>query len=93
MKNDNVIYSYLYNNLYLLTEINIFKKNLFSKKKASAVFLLSKELLKKYKKCFLYKKLLPFLEYNNFNDKLNEKEIFDVIDTIPTELINSIKEI
>ena len=92
MKIDNVIYSYLYNNLFLLTKINIFQKNFFLEKKSSMVYMLSKELLKQYKECFLYKNLLPFLEYNNFNKRTSDIEIFDFVETIPTDLIKSIEE-
>ena len=92
MKFENVIYSYLYYNLCLLIKINIFQKNFFSEKKPSMVFILSKELLNKYKKCFIYKDLLPYLVENNFDKRTDEKEIFDFVKKIPNRLINSIKE-
>ena len=92
MKFENVIYSYLYYNLCLLIKINIFQKYFFSEKKPSVVFILSKELLIKYKNCFMYKNLLPFIEKNNFDKRTDEKEIFDFVEKIPNGLINSIKE-
>ena len=92
LKFDNVIYSYLYNNLYLLTKINIFHKNFNEEKKPSMYYILSKELLRKYKECFLYKNLIPFIKGTNFNKLISDSDIFDFIKTIPNNLINSIQE-
>ena len=87
-KFDNIIYSYLYYNLYLLTKINIYQKNYYAEKKSSMIYIFSKEFLKKYKECFLFKDIMPFIK----GDKKGDKEIFDLIETIPNGLINSIKE-
>ena len=86
------MYSYLYNSLYLLTKINIFQKNFNAEKKPSMYYILSKELLRKYKECFLYKNLIPFIKGTNFNKLISDSDIFDFIKTIPNNLINSIQE-
>ena len=77
----------------MLTKINIFQKNFNAEKKNSMYYILSKELLRKYKECFLYKNLIPFIKGTNFNKLTSDSDIFDFIKTIPNNLILLSKEL
>ena len=92
LKFENIICSYLYNNLCLLTKIYIYKQNFYKEKKPSTIYLFNEEFFQKYKESFQYNNLLLFLQNTNFNIKNNDKEIFDFVANCPEHFINSIKE-
>ena len=93
VKFDNIISSYLYNNLSFLIKTYFFQKNFFVEKKPSIVYLLNNELLQNYKECFQFIDLIVFLEGCNVSyKKIDEKQIFDLVRDIPSTKINSIKE-
>ena len=89
---DNIIYSYMHNNLCLLTKIYNYQKIFKKETKPAMFYLLSKDFLQKYKECFNYNNLVIFLEGFKFDKKYEDKEIFDIIGNIPNNIINSIKE-
>ena len=89
---DNIIYSYMHNNLCLLTKIYNYQKVFKKETKPTMFYLLSKDFLQKYKECFNYNNLVIFLEGFKFDKKYEDKEIFDIVGNIPNNIINSIKE-
>ena len=89
-KSENIFFSYLYNNIYLLKEIYNFQKKLFKEKKSTMIFLFNKKFFYNYRKCFEYNELLKY--FDNDNHKKDNEEIFDSIQKIPENIINSIKE-
>ena len=89
---DNIIYSYMHNNLCLLTKIYNYQKIFKKETKPAMFYLLSKDFLQEYKECFNYNNLVIFLEGFKFDKKYEDKEIFDIVGNIPNNIINSIKE-
>ena len=90
---ENFICSYMYYNIYLLTKIYIYQKNLQTEKKTSVIYLLNKEMFEKYKECFNYKIFKQLIKNSNIYKKENEKQICEFIENkIPDSYINSIKK-
>ena len=89
---ENIIYSYISYNLYLLTKIFIFQNDFFKEKKPVSIYLFNKDYLQAYKDIFNYEVLLKIFEVNKLPNKNNEKEIYEFIETISDSYITSIKE-
>ena len=91
-KLENIIYSYISYNLYLLTKIFIFQNEFFKEKKPFSIYLFNKDYLQKYKDIFNYEVLLKIFEGSKLANKNNEKEIYEFIEKISDSYISSIKE-
>ena len=89
---ENIIYSYISYNLYLLTKIFIFQNDLFKEKKPVTIYLFNKDYLQKYKDIFNYKVLWKIFGNSKLTNKKNEKEIYEFIEKISDSYISSIKE-
>ena len=91
---ENVIYSYLHYNLYLLTRIFIFQKDFLDDKRPVSIYIFKKDFLQKYKMLFDYKSFQKIVKNSNINtiNKNNEKEIYEFIENLSETYINSIKE-
>ena len=91
---ENVIYSYLHYNLYLLTRIFIFQKDFLDDKRPVSIYIFKKDFLQKYKMLFDYKSFKKIVKNSNINtiNKNNEKEIYEFIENLSETYINSIKE-
>ena len=84
---ENIIFSYLTYNIILLKQIYNCKTTTFNEKKATIIYMFNKKFFESYVDCFQYNNLL---NYFNNNTK-EENEIFNSIQNIPGNLINSIK--
>ena len=89
---ENIIYSYINFNLFLLIKVFIVQKDIFINKKTYSVYIFKKGFFEKYKEIFEYDKFQSFLKKNNLIDKGDGKQINDFIEKIPDSYINSIKE-
>jgi hypothetical protein len=89
---ENIIYSYISYNLYLLTKIFIFQNDLFKEKKPVTIYLFNKDYLQKYKDIFNYEVLWKIFGKSKLTNKKNEKEIYEFIEKISDSYISSIKE-
>ena len=89
---ENIIYSYISYNLFLLTKIFIKQKDFFKEKKGENIYIYKKDFLQNYKEFFNYENLQQIFKTSNLTNKNNEKQIFEFIDNISVTYISSIKE-
>ena len=89
---ENIIYSYISFNLFLLTKIFIKQNDFFKEKKGENIYIYKKDFLKNYKEFFNYENLQKIFKTSNLTNKNNEKQIFEFIENISVTYISSIKE-
>ena len=89
---ENIIYSYIHFNITLLTKLYIYNKKIFREKKPINIYLFGKKFLLNYKEVFHYKQLKNLIKKSNLRIKNDEKQLFEFIDSLSNNYINSLKE-
>ena len=94
LKSENKIHSNINSNLYLLIKIIITRKNFFKNKKTINLFIPKKGWIEEYKNVFNFDNLQQIIKGSNLINKNNEneKDIFNFIENISPNFINSIEE-
>ena len=89
---ENIIYSYIHFNITLLTKLYMYNKKIFREKKPINIYIFDKKFLLNYKEVFHYKQLKNLIKKSNLRIKNDEKQLFEFIESLSNDYIDSIKE-